>query len=92
MDGCSEVALEELLIKGGSYAANMRVMRDELHLLVDQLPEDRVLPVLVFVRDNVMSSRRSERAMVVLERTRDRMRGMAGVDEELEQIREVSRG
>jgi len=32
-----------------SYARNMSATRDELHVLVDQLPEERLMPVLVTV-------------------------------------------
>jgi hypothetical protein len=70
----------------------MSAMREELHLLVDQLPEDRVLSVLTLVRENVSSSRRRERAAVALERIRGRMRGVTGMDEELDRLREESRG
>ncbi|GAA4228176.1 hypothetical protein FHR32_002586 [Streptosporangium album] len=67
-------------------------MREELHPLVDESPEDRALPVLALVRENVSSSRRRERAAAALESIRDRMRGVTGVDEELDRLRDESRG
>ncbi|MBG0814487.1 hypothetical protein [Planomonospora sp. ID82291] len=70
----------------------MSAMREELHLLVDQLPEDRVPPVLALVRENVSSSRRREKALVALERIRGRMQGVTGVDEDLDRLREGPRG
>ncbi|WP_101790603.1 hypothetical protein [Nonomuraea indica] len=70
----------------------MSEMRAELHSLVDQLPEDQVVPVLALVRENVLSSRRRERAVASLARVRERMRGVTGVDEELDRLREGSRG
>ncbi|MFF4620809.1 hypothetical protein [Nonomuraea jabiensis] len=69
----------------------MSAMRDELHSLVDQLPDDRVQPVIALVRENLLASRRIQ-AAAALERIRDRMRGVTGVDEELDQLREGSRG
>ncbi|MGW3347639.1 hypothetical protein ACWDA3_30440 [Nonomuraea rubra] len=69
----------------------MSAPREELHSLVDQLPEDRVQPVLALVRENLLASRRM-RAAEALERIRDKMRGVTGVDEELDQLREGSRG
>ncbi|GAA5053948.1 hypothetical protein GCM10023259_034590 [Thermocatellispora tengchongensis] len=65
----------------------MSPLRDELHTLVDRLPEDRVQPVLALVRDNLDSARRKAQAAVDLERIRERMRGVTGVDEELELLR-----
>ncbi|MFC4057255.1 hypothetical protein ACFOWE_03065 [Planomonospora corallina] len=70
----------------------MSAMREELHLLVDQLPADRVPPVLALVRENVPSSRRREKALAALERIRGRMQGATGVDEDLDRLREESRG
>jgi hypothetical protein len=79
-------------IRPEPYTAVMSAMREELHLLVDQLPEDRVPPVLALVRENMSLSRRREKALVALERIRGRMRGVTGVDEELDRLREESRG
>lgn len=76
----------------GSYPAVMGAMREELHLLVDELPESRVLPVLALVRENVSSSRRREKAAVALEGIRNQMRGVTGVDEELDRLRDEPRG
>ncbi|MBB6345764.1 hypothetical protein ACWGH8_09920 [Nonomuraea muscovyensis] len=70
----------------------MSEMRAELHSLVDQLPDDQVVPVLALVRENVVASRRRERAVASLARVRERMRGVTGLDEELDRLREGSRG
>ncbi|MGW4469800.1 hypothetical protein ACWENQ_09025 [Nonomuraea sp. NPDC004354] len=70
----------------------MSAMRDELHSLVDQLPEDQVQPVLALVRENIAATRRREGAALTLERIRERMRGVTGVDEELHRLRDESRG
>jgi hypothetical protein len=69
----------------------MSAMREELHSLVDQLPDEQVQPVLALVRENLASSRRT-RAAAALERIRERLRGVTGVDEELDRLREGSRG
>ncbi|MEV0619645.1 hypothetical protein AB0I81_40445 [Nonomuraea sp. NPDC050404] len=69
----------------------MSAIREELHSLVDQLPEDRVQPVIALVRENLLASRRMA-AAEALERIRDKMRDVTGVDEELDRLREGSRG
>lgn len=66
-------------------------MRDELHTLVEQLPEDRVAPVLALVRQNLTAGRRAQ-AIAAMERVQERMRGVTGVDEELDRLREGSGG
>lgn len=67
-------------------------MRDELHHLVDELPEDRVAPVLAVVRENISPERRRQQALATLEIVREKMRGVTGVDEELDELRDGSRG
>lgn len=67
-------------------------MREELHALVDRLPEDRVQPVLALVRENLETAGRRERALAMMERVHERMRGVTGVDEELDRLREGVRG
>jgi hypothetical protein len=37
----------------GAYADGMSVMREELHHLIDQLPEEQVAPVLALVRESL---------------------------------------
>jgi hypothetical protein len=69
----------------------MSALRDEPHHLVDQLPEDRVAPVLALVRENAAPDRRSQ-AVATLERICKRMHGVTGVDEELDLLRDGSRG
>jgi len=49
-------------------------------MLVDESPENRVLPVLALVRENVSSSRRQGKAAVALEAIRARtLRGVAEI-------------
>ncbi|MBB5082859.1 hypothetical protein [Nonomuraea endophytica] len=70
----------------------MSAIRDELHSLVDQLPEDQVPPVLALVRENIAATHRRGGAVRTLERIQKRMRGVTGVDEELHRLRDESRG
>jgi hypothetical protein len=70
----------------------MSTMREQLHSLVDQLPDDRVQPVLALVRENLVTSSRRAQAAAALERIQQRLRGVTGVDEELDRLREGSRG
>jgi hypothetical protein len=70
----------------------MSAIREELHSLVDQLPDDRVQPVLAIVKEDLALSHRRAQAAASLERIRARMRGVTGVDEELDRLREESRG
>lgn len=37
----------------GTYPGGMSVMREELHHLIDQLPEEQVAPMLALVRDSL---------------------------------------
>jgi hypothetical protein len=69
----------------------MSALREELHDLVDQLPDERLAPVLALVREGVGPGRRAE-AVATLERIRGRLRGVTGVDEELDGLRDESRG
>jgi hypothetical protein len=74
-----------------SYTEHMSVMREELHHLVDQLPEERLAPVLQLIRQDTAAGRR-ERAAATLERVQQRMQGVTGADEELDRLRDGSRG
>jgi hypothetical protein len=65
----------------------MSVMRNELHQLVDLLPEEKVAPVLALVRQSAASGTR-ERAVAALEQTQSRLRGVTGIDEELRRLRD----
>lgn len=65
-------------------------MRDELHHLVDQLPEERLAPVLELIRDDAAGRRKAE-AAATLVRVRERMHGVTGVDEELQRLRDEGR-
>jgi hypothetical protein len=65
----------------------MSVTRDELHHLVDQLPEERLAPVLELIRSDAATERKT-RAAATRVRVQDRMQGVAGVDEELQRLRE----
>jgi hypothetical protein len=58
-----------------SYTGHMSVMREELHHLVDQLPEERLTPVLQLIRQETAAGRR-ERALATLERVQRRMQGV----------------
>ena len=62
-------------------------MRDELHYLVDLLPEEKVAPVLALVRETAASGAR-ERAMAALTQAQSRMHGVTGIDEELRRQRD----
>lgn len=71
---------------------DMSALRDELHHLLDRLPDDRLPPVLAVVRDNMPTPYR-DRALANLERIRQRMQDATGLDEELDKIRNMeSRG
>jgi hypothetical protein len=69
----------------------MSEVRDELHFLVDQLPEERLVPVLQLIRDDQAAGRR-KRALVTLVQVQERMRGVTGADEELLRLRDGERG
>ncbi|MEV6158318.1 hypothetical protein AB0L53_49095 [Nonomuraea sp. NPDC052129] len=70
----------------------MSAMREELHALVDRLPDDRVQQVLALVREDLETAGRRERALAIMERVQERMRGVTDVDEELDRLREGARG
>jgi hypothetical protein len=69
----------------------MSAMREEIHHLVDQLPEDRLAPVLQLIREDAAAERRA-RAAVLLRHVQQRMHGVAGLDEELLRLRDGDRG
>jgi hypothetical protein len=71
-----------------SYTRGMSAMREELHHLVDQLPEERLAPVLQLIRGDG----RKTRAAATLEAVRARMSGVTGIDEELSRLRDGDRG
>jgi hypothetical protein len=50
--GCQRVCLRQLP-GAGAYAKDMSVMREELHHLIDQLPEEQVAPILALVRESL---------------------------------------
>lgn len=50
--GAGESGLEQLA-GFGAYASGMSVMREELHHLIDQLPEEQVEPMLALVRESL---------------------------------------
>lgn len=78
-------------MQSASYTQYMSVTRDELHHLVDQLPEERLAPVLELIRSDEATGRKV-RAAATLERVRERMHGVTGVDEELQRLRDEGRG
>jgi hypothetical protein len=69
----------------------MSVSRDELHHLVDQLPEERLTPVLNLIRGDAATGRKAQ-AAAILERVRERMHDAIGVDDELQRLRDGDRG
>ena len=74
-----------------SYTQRMSVTRDELHHLVDQLPEERLAPVLELIRGDAATGRKTK-AAATLERVQERMHGVTGIDEELQRLRDEGRG
>lgn len=76
--------------ESASYTRYMSAMREELHHLVDQLPEERLAPVLELIRRDAAG--RKARATATLERVRERMHGVTGVDEELQRLRDERHG
>jgi hypothetical protein len=69
----------------------MSVTRDELHHLVDQLPEERLASVLELIRSDAGTGRKAGAAATV-ERVRERMHDVTGIDEELKRLRDEDRG
>lgn len=63
-------------------------MREELHHLVDELPEERLAPVLQLIRGDS----RKAKAVAALEDIQERMSGVTGIDEELSLLRDGGRG
>jgi hypothetical protein len=63
-------------------------MREELHHLVDELPEERLALVLQLIRGDG----RQAKAVATLEVIRERLNGVTGIDEELSQLRDGGRG
>ena len=66
-------------------------MRDELHYLVEHLPEERLEPVLRLIRGDAEAERRM-RAAATIEHVQERLRGVTGIDEELAGLRDGGRG
>lgn len=58
---------------------------------MDQLPEERLAPVLQLIRADEAAERK-ERAVATLVRAQERMRGVTGLDKELQRLREGDRG
>lgn len=69
----------------------MSAMREELHYLVEQLPEERLEPVLRLIRGDTEAERRM-RAAATIERVQERMRGVTDIDGELAGLRDGGRG
>lgn len=68
----------------------MSVTRDELHHLVDQLPEERLASVLELIRTDASIGRKAE-AAATLERVQERMHDVTGIEEELKRLRDEDR-
>jgi hypothetical protein len=64
---------------------------EEIHHLVDQLPEERLAPVLELIREDAAAERRV-RAAATLAHVQEHMRGVTGADEELLRLRDGDRG
>jgi hypothetical protein len=69
----------------------MSTMREEIHHLVDQLPEERLAPVLQLIRGDAAAEGR-RRAAAMFEHLEKRLRGVTGGDEELLRLRDGDRG
>ncbi|WP_167466039.1 hypothetical protein [Nocardia brasiliensis] len=69
----------------------MSALRDELHELVDQLPDGEIAPVLELARQRARRSRRIAAAAALAD-VQERMRGATGIDEELHRLRDEDRG
>ncbi|MFI6170927.1 hypothetical protein ACIBCN_29400 [Nocardia sp. NPDC051052] len=69
----------------------MSALRDELHLLVDRLPDGELAPVLELARQRARRGRRRE-AAAALAQIQARMSGVTGVDDELDRLRDGDRG
>lgn len=69
----------------------MSAMREEIHYLVDQLPEERLAPVLQLIRGDAAADRR-RRAAATLQHVQERLHGVTGMDEELARLRDGDRG
>jgi hypothetical protein len=69
----------------------MSAIREELHHLVDQLPEERLAPVLELIREDAAAERRA-RAAAMFEHLEGRLHGVTGGDEELLRLRDGDRG
>jgi hypothetical protein len=74
-------------VRPASYARFVRVMREELHYLAVQLPEERLAPILELIRGDAASGCRARAAA-----TLERMHGVTGADEELGYLRDGGRG
>jgi hypothetical protein len=64
----------------------MSAMREEIHHLVDQLPEERLAPVLQLIRGDAAAERR-KRAAATLQHAQERLRGVTGIDAEVARLR-----
>jgi hypothetical protein len=58
----------------------MSAKRDELHQLVNRLPEEQLAPVLELIRRD----ERRAQAVATLKTVQQRMAGVTGVDEEID--------
>jgi len=67
-------------------------LREELHHLVDELPEEQVGRVLALVRGSVPTHTSRDAVLATLAAVQERMAGVTGVDEELHRLRDDPRG
>ncbi|WP_327049226.1 hypothetical protein OG320_15930 [Microbispora sp. NBC_01189] len=69
----------------------MSVQREELHHLIDELPEEQVGRVLALVRGSVPGHASRKAVLATLAAVQERMSGVTGVDEELQSLRDELR-
>ncbi|MEU7881267.1 hypothetical protein [Microbispora bryophytorum] len=69
----------------------MSVQREELHHLIDELPEEQVGRVLALVRGSVPGRASRKAVLATLAAVQERMSGVTGMDEELQSLRDELR-
>lgn len=69
----------------------MSVQREELHHLIDELPEEQVGRVLALVRGSVPGHTSRKAVLAILAAVQERMSGVTGADEELQSLRDQLR-
>ncbi|WP_203994019.1 hypothetical protein [Sphaerisporangium rufum] len=70
----------------------MSVQREELHHLIDELPDEQVGRALALVRGSVPAHGSRQAVLATLAGVQERMSGVTGLDEELQRLRDEPRG